>query len=133
MSRKTIKLKADPGLTRGVKVNNGNTDKPILKSKPFAEATRAKLAHRVRYLTLYEKVRLNDHYAVSMWCGSSTCRTDIDDLGLTDQPSRLLCERCEAMAVLHGQPTSDELAGRHVHTGRLVPKQTCCQEERESN
>lgn len=39
---------------------------------------------------------------------------------------KLLCEACERNAVLAGLPSADELAGRHVHLGKIKAVQTCC-------
>lgn len=39
---------------------------------------------------------------------------------------RILCARCEAIAVANGLPSADELAGRHVHKGGVVAVATCC-------
>ena len=39
---------------------------------------------------------------------------------------KLLCEACERSAVLAGLPSADELAGRHVHIGKIKAVQTCC-------
>lgn len=39
---------------------------------------------------------------------------------------KILCARCEAIAVANGLPSAAELAGRHVHVGRTVAVMTCC-------
>jgi hypothetical protein len=49
-------------------------------------------------------------------------------LTFTSNPSddAILCERCETNATRNGLPTADELVGRHVHKGKVVPVVTCC-------
>lgn len=42
---------------------------------------------------------------------------------------RLLCARCEALATAHGEQTADQLAGRHVHIGKVRGVRTCCENE----
>lgn len=39
---------------------------------------------------------------------------------------KLLCEACERSAVLAGPTSAYELAGRHVHLGKIKAVQTCC-------
>ena len=39
---------------------------------------------------------------------------------------KLLCEACELSAVLAGLPSAYELAGRHVHLGRIKAVRVCC-------
>ena len=42
------------------------------------------------------------------------------------EADKLLCAACERNAVLAGLPSAYELAGRHVHLGKLKAVQTCC-------
>lgn len=104
------------------------------KSPPFFANPRGILTHRVRSITThlhnYHSYGKPDrHHHVDYCCGgganSSTCE------GLTDEPpaSRLLCERCEQLAIEAGLPSADELAGRHVHVGRVKPFRTCCRDK----
>ena len=55
--------------------------------------------------------------------GSETCIAFVD----VPPDDALLCSRCEAVAVEAGLPSADSLAGRHVHLGKCVAVQTCCQ------
>lgn len=95
--------------------------------EPFVENTRAVLIHRVRHVGVH---KISDkwpaHLAVHAWCG--TAYTGLKKFTFLDEPphGRLLCERCEAIAVKHDQPSAEQLVGRHVHFGKVVAQQTCC-------
>ena len=55
---------------------------------------------------------------------------DSDLVFLSAPPAdKLLCEACERNAVLAGLPSAYELAGRHVHLGKIKAVQTCCMGE----
>jgi len=93
------------------------------------------LIHRVRSIHQHHDGNGNkQHRSADLWCGNSGF-PDRDTNVMTDDPpaGRLLCESCERNAVNQGEPTTEKLCGRHVHTGRLVAIQTCHVEERESN
>lgn len=92
---------------------------------PFFENPRGVLIHRVRSL-----FQLTFHgrswFIVEYWCENSA-RPEVVDSGLLFDPGvKLICRRCEALAVSKGQKTSSELAGRHVCTGMCIPVNTCC-------
>jgi hypothetical protein len=93
---------------------------------PFFENPRGVLIHRVR--ALYELKPPYDREPwsiVEYWCGNHG--RDCNDSGLLFDPGvKLICARCEAMAVAKGEKTSSQLAGRHVCTGICVPVNTCC-------
>lgn len=97
------------------------------KSLPFACNVRGILAHRIRSVTthLFEDRR---HHHIDYLCGNG-CNVDFDRTTETivdDPGERLLCDRCEAVAAILKLPSSDTLAGRHCHRGKLVAEQTCC-------
>lgn len=104
-----------------------------VESPPFIVNPRAELTHRVRHVTAFWEDASITHYAVDLICGGTFLvegkrRTKIDDVLVFDPPTdRLLCQRCETVAAAMKLPTGDQLAGRHVHRGKLVPEQTCCQ------
>lgn len=93
---------------------------------PFVENKRGVLIHRPRNATTYSIHKL-PHIGISFWCGMGVTGKS-DKFDFLDQPpeGRILCERCEAMAVKNGLPRADELAGKHVHKGRTVAVVTCC-------
>lgn len=93
---------------------------------PFVENSRGVLMHRPRSGSTYH-LHKKPHIAVSFWCGMTVTASD-GHLTFTAEPSdgAILCERCEAIATKNGLPTADELAGRHVHKGKVVPVVTCC-------
>ena len=98
--------------------------------EPFVENSRAVLIHRVRYVGEHRiSEKYEPHLAVETWCG--TVYTGMRKFTFLDRlPSgKLLCERCEVSAFAHGQPAAAEIVGGHVHLGRCIPQQTCCQEQ----
>lgn len=99
------------------------------KAPAFAVNPRGVLVHRVRHVTTYLRDGKDSHYHVDYLCGNGCnveLRTIVDVL-VTDPPrDRLLCEHCEMRARMQELPSGDHLAGRHVHRGVLVPRQTCC-------
>lgn len=103
---------------------------PWKAALPFVDNERGTLVHRIRYGSTYAIHKL-PHIAVQFWCGMSVTASD-GHLHFLDAPpvGKILCERCEAVAVERGLPSADELAGRHVHKGRTIAVATCCQSER---
>lgn len=98
------------------------------KSLPFNVNPRGVLVHRVRLgqsITYHGK---RTHDCVDYWCGNGA---HSEGVSLTDSPpdDRLLCEACERIAVANGEPSSDELCGRHVHIGVLRAHRTCCRND----
>jgi len=99
---------------------------PWSSAMPFVENSRGTLIHRPRSgvtFNLFSK----PHNAVVFWCGM-TVSTSKNNLSFLSAPptEKIICERCEAMAVKAGMPSADTLAGRHVHKGRTVAVVTCC-------
>lgn len=99
------------------------------RSPPFVVNPRGVLIHRVQHVTTYLREFVESHIHASYLCGNG-CNFDPEDVAdvlVFDPPTdRLLCEFCEAKAKRKQLPSGDELAGRHVHRGVLVPMQTCC-------
>lgn len=99
---------------------------------PFVENKRAILIHRPRRATTYNLgPKWGPHVAINYWCGAT--QTGRDNFVFHSDPpkQKLVCNVCETRAVMAGQLTSDELAGRHVHKGRLKAIQYCCAEGQE--
>lgn len=92
---------------------------------PFVENSRAVLIHRPRAVTMYH-IHRDPHIGVHYWCGNGSNGTT-NFTFLTKPPSgKLVCKNCELNAVAAGLPSTDSLAGEHVHLGIVVAQQTCC-------
>jgi hypothetical protein len=99
------------------------------RALPFAVNPRGVLVHRVRHVTTHLRNGVESHNSMHYLCGNGCCfeLDSEDDVLVSDPPAdRLLCQRCEDVAQRNSLPSGDQLAGRHVHRGVLVPKQTCC-------
>ena len=97
------------------------------EASPFIENSRAVLIHRPRYVSTHKiGEKWKAHISVECWCGNTFSGTK--KFTFLDAPpeGKLLCARCEEMATKRNLPTAHELAGRHVHLGRVVPQQICC-------
>jgi hypothetical protein len=96
-------------------------------SSPFAMSRHGKgvLVHRTRSAgsIIYDGVYSHDY--ASYWCGNGSQ----SPLFFENPPdNRVVCANCEARAVAKGHPTTDALAGKHVHVGVLRVHKTCCQD-----
>lgn len=100
-------------------------------SRPFVENSRGVLIHRPRYGATYNIFK-KPHVAVKFWCGN-VASTSGNSLTFLDEPpdGKMVCARCEASALAHGLPSSDEIAGRHVHKGRFTVVAACCGQDSE--
>lgn len=98
-------------------------------SPPFVANPRGVLIHRVRHVTTILWDGKVSHYHADFLC-SNGCNIETGDVAeilVADPPKdRLLCVNCEKMAAKWKLPDADRLAGRHVHRGVLVARQTCC-------
>lgn len=114
-----VKLEKERDL-RGNKV-------PWVSCKPFVENTRGVLIHRPRMVTTHKiGPRWDAHLAVHAWCGNAaTGRKNFTFLDAPPQ-GRIVCARCEDAALAAGLPSSEALAGQHVHTGGVVAVARCC-------
>lgn len=100
---------------------------PWAACAPFVENSRGTLIHRPRSGSTYNIHRL-PHVSVHFWCGMASSSDGKNLTFLAAPPEgKILCARCEAIAVANGLPSADELAGRHVHVGRTVAMATCCE------
>lgn len=100
------------------------------QSAPFFENPRGVLIHRVRALyrlTFLPSEHREPWHIVEYWCENSARpkESEVDDGLLFDPGVKLICARCEALAVAKGERTSSELVGRHVCTGVCRPVNTC--------
>lgn len=92
------------------------------KSLPFAVNPRGVLAHRVKSVHTHRRGNQWTHTTAMYWCGNMAHGVHFSP----DTGGRILCARCEALAVTAGQVKADELVGRHVHIGGIRPFRTCC-------
>ena len=103
---------------------------PWASCAPFVENTRGILIHRPRSVTTHTLLR-KSHFSVNYWCGNSA-NNNSGNLTFMEAPpvDAIVCERCEQLAIEAGLPSAEELAGRHVHIGRLKAILTCgCAQE----
>lgn len=99
------------------------------KTLPFNVNPRGVLIHRVRLGLSILYHGEHSHDCVHYWC---TNQSNGEGVSLTDDPpeGRLLCEICERNAVAAGEPSADELCGRHVHVGVMKAHRTCCRDDK---
>lgn len=98
------------------------------QSLPFNVNPRGILVHRVKSgQTHTEDNGERSHDCVHYWCGNVACGEGVE---LTADPpeDRILCSACERIAVEAGEKSADELAGHHVHIGRVRAYRECCRE-----
>ena len=106
---------------------HGGTILPWKTCEPFLENSRAVLIHRPRsIMTIQISERFSPHIAIDCWCGNTMTGTKKFTFLAVPEPHKIVCARCEDKAVVAGLPTSSTLAGRHVHTGGVVPYRSCC-------
>jgi len=100
------------------------------KSLPFVFNPRGVLIHRAKSVHSNGVFADDTNTSVIYWCGN----LGRDPEFYADPPAdKLLCARCELLAVNAGEATADVLAGRHVHIGKAVPVRTCCPESQGIN
>ena len=103
---------------------------PWTSCEPFVENKLAVLVHRVRGVTIHKiGPRRGAHLAVHCWCGNTMVGTKKFTFIAAPTDEMLVCARCDEAAIKAGRPTSEQLAGRHVHTGGVVAKRYCCENE----
>jgi hypothetical protein len=96
------------------------------ESLPFVENKMAILIHRPKKVNLHKCGDRRPHISVEHYCGN-THSGDFDKLTFLEAPNEndLVCHACESRAVMAGLPSSSEIAGRHVHIGKLKAVKTC--------
>ena len=106
-------------------------------SKPFVENRLAVLIHRPKEITsLAPSWRKGRYAAIHCFCGAGFTGGDASGAGkftFLDEPpaDAIVCARCEAAAVANGLPSSEQIAGRHVHIGGVKAVRHCCENEPE--
>lgn len=98
------------------------------ESLPFVENKAGILIHRPRKVNCHNKLT-NPHISITYYCGGMASG-NFEKLTFLSEPAEtdLLCAACEARAVMAGLPTASDLAGRHVHIGKLKAIKVCCNE-----
>lgn len=96
------------------------------KALPFVVNPRGVLIHRSRSVVTFIFDGKVTHSHVDYWCENGC---NFHENVLTDDPpkGRILCVRCEANAVAHGEEPADKIAGRHVCVGGVKAFRICCQ------
>jgi hypothetical protein len=105
---------------------NDNAKALWVESEPFVENARGILIHRPRTVTTRRgHVRGNSYISIHFYCGQVTCG-DKNLTFLSSPPDgRLVCHACEMRALMLKLPSSSELAGKHVCTGKLKAFNSC--------
>jgi len=98
---------------------------------PFVFNPQARLIHRCRSIVTHTGPVNPGRLIIDYWCGGCHYHGHDDDLHF-DFPdvSRILCARCEAIAVVAGEKSADEICGKHIHVGGIVVEQYCCQKKK---
>lgn len=112
-----------------VKAFNRRHGLPWTSCAPFVDNERAILLHRPKSVTTFQNSGRPPHIAVENWCGNVHSGTDNFSFLDSYNGQKLLCARCEANATAQGLPNADDLAGKHLHKGKLIAVQTCCTPE----
>jgi hypothetical protein len=118
---KTLPLKVTRGVNSiGLKLRHGYWKKAM----PFVENSRAKLIHRPASVNEHINCKMR-HISIHYYCGATA--TGLENFTFLEAPpdGALVCAVCEARAVMAGLPAAKEIAGRHVHIGRMKPVMTC--------
>ena len=105
---------------------------PWASCAPFVENRRGILIHRPRTVATFTLLK-KPHFSIGYWCGNHA-NNDAGNITFLEAPSvgAIVCERCEVAAVQAGLPSAFELAGRHVHIGKLKAVMTCgCAQDQE--
>lgn len=98
-------------------------------SLPFFDNCRAILIHRPRFVTTYHNFK-DPHLGITAFCGNSFVGgNNFQFMSAPIEGGKMVCARCELAAVEAGLPTSDELAGFHVHLGKLKAVKLCCKDK----
>lgn len=100
------------------------------EAMPFFFNPRGILLHRVATVeTMLSESGMERHHHCTYECGNGACFEvgGEDELFFENPPSdKLLCSRCEFVAVRRGERSASKIAGRHVHIGELRAHRTCC-------
>lgn len=98
------------------------------QSAPFVLNPRGILIHRVRRASTLLRQGMFSHHAATYWCGNGTTGKGLE---FVHEPpaDRLVCARCEEVAIAAGKPSSSDLCGRHVCTGNLKAHRLCCHQD----
>lgn len=97
---------------------------PWSSCAPFVENTRGVLVHRPKKVSTHTFFK-KPHIVIEYMCGNSVAGSDKFTFLAAPPEDAIVCEICEKKAIEAGLPSSDELAGRHVHIGRLKAVASC--------
>ena len=103
---------------------------PWASCLPFVENSRGILIHRPRSAATYT-MHKKPHIVISFWCGMHVSGGKNFTFLPKPPECRIVCQRCEELAVAAGLPSADALAGKHVHKGGVKAYRSCCAGEQE--
>lgn len=121
-------MKVDLQIARDTPHFRGTPHRHInwVKGLPFVMSRNGILVHRLKAAMSHIFQGKYSHDSADYWCGNG----GVDRLFFAVPPEgRIVCARCEAMAIAAGEKSSDELVGAHVHIGTLRAVRTCCPTE----
>lgn len=97
------------------------------RSLPFFRSSAGVLLHRVTSVLEFIRHGKVTHVAVHYLCNNSSfLRRGAEFVADPQADCRLVCTACEYQARKRKLPSADKIVGHHVHTGRLVAVQVCC-------
>jgi hypothetical protein len=122
-------LEQRPGIERMRLSANGRII-PWVSCLPFVENSRGMLVHRPRFVCTHKiGPKWPAHIAINCWCGNTMTGNQKFTFLDAPQESAIVCARCEDNAVAAGLMPSSAIVGRHVHTGGVIAKTRCCEDE----
>lgn len=97
---------------------------PWVSCAPFVENRVGILVHRPKRVTTHTFFK-KPHISIEYMCGNVASGHDKFTFLAFPSEDSIVCEICERNAVNTYLPSSESLAGRHVHIGRLKAVATC--------
>lgn len=119
------------------RADSGYGPRPITWASclPFVRNRIGKLVHRPRYGSTYPKKGcIPEHFAIEYHCGqicidsAGNEKLEVIEIPNSDE---IVCHRCESLALQRGLPSSEGIAGHHVHIGSTKAVKNCCGGEHE--
>jgi hypothetical protein len=102
---------------------------PWSSCAPFVDNNKAMLIHRPREVSTFN-LHKTSHIAITFWCGNSASGENKFTFLEVPPLNKLLCTRCEDAALAAALPSADDLAGQHIHKGKLFVVKTCCEDKK---
>jgi len=103
---------------------------PWNSAMPFVDNSRAVLIHRPRMVSTFNHFK-EPYIAIWCYCGISfTGGKEFTFLPSMLGVNKLLCARCEEIAIKNELPSASSLTGNHVHIGKLKAIKVCCDKDK---